>query len=174
MNNVLRSYIVLSWYFFDDILIYSKTWVDHLRHLRVIPDELCRHQLFVKRSKCSFGASSVAYLGHVISATEVAMDAAKVQVIHDWPAPHSPRAVCGFLGLIGYFRKFVHNYGVIAAPLTALLKKEGFTWDKAATTAFAAHKAAVTSAPVLAMPNFAKLFTVECDTSTFGFGAILV
>jgi hypothetical protein len=175
MNDVLlpflRHFVLV---FFDDILIYSTTWADHLRHLRAVLDELRRHQLFVKRTKCSFGASSVVYLGHVISAAGVAMNPAKVQAIREWPAPRSPRAVRGFLGLAKYYRKFVHNYGAIAAPLTALLKKEGFSWDDAATTAFTALKTAVTSAPVLTMPDFAKLFTVECDASTFGFGAVLV
>jgi hypothetical protein len=175
MNDMLRPFLrrfVLV--FFDDILIYSRTWADHLRHLRAILDELRRHHLFVKRTKCSFGASSIAYLGHVISAAGVAMDPAKVQAIHDWPAPRSPWAVRGFLGLAGYYRKFVHNYGAIAAPLTALLKKEGFSWDDTAAAAFTALKAVVTSAPVLAMRDFAKLFAVECDASTFGFGAVLV
>jgi hypothetical protein len=105
MNNVLHPFMCrFVLVFFDDILIYSKTWADHLRHLRTILDELCHHQLFVKRNKCSFGASSVAYLGHVISAVGVAMDPAKVQAIHDWPAPRSARAVRGFLGLAGYYR----------------------------------------------------------------------
>jgi hypothetical protein len=102
------------------------------------------------------------------------MDPAKVQAIHEWPAPRSAWVVRGFLGLAGYYRKFVHNYGAIAAPLTALLKKEGFSWGDAAAAAFTALKAAVTSSPVLAMPDFAKLFTVECDASTLGFGAVLV
>ena len=102
------------------------------------------------------------------------MDPAKVQAIHDWPIPRSPRAVRGFLGLAGYYRKFVHNYGAIAAPLTALLKKEGFTWNDDATAAFSALKAAVTSAPVLALPDFAKPFVVECDASTHGFGTVLI
>jgi hypothetical protein len=174
MNDVLRPFLrrfVLV--FFDDILIYSKSWADHLRHLRAVLDELRRHQLFVKRNKCSFATSSVTYLVHVISAAGVAMDPAKVQAIHDWPAPRLARALQGFLGLVGYYRKFVHNYGAIAAPLTALLK-EGFSWDDAAVAAFTALKAAVTSAPVLAMPDFAKLFTVECDASTHGFGAVLI
>jgi hypothetical protein len=81
--------------------------------------------------------------------------------------------VRGFLSLVGYYRKFVHNYGAIAAPLTALLK-EGFSWDNVAVAAFTTLKAVVTFAHVLAMPDFAKLFTVECDASSFGFGAVLV
>mgnify|MGYP002420028750 CR=1 FL=1 len=101
---------------FDDILIYSKTWADHLRHLRAVLDELRRHQLFVKRSKCTFGAPSVAYLGHIISAAGVAMDPAKVAAIYDWPPPRSVRAVRGFLGLAGYYRRFVNNYDTMAAP----------------------------------------------------------
>jgi hypothetical protein len=157
MNNVLRPFLrrfILV--FFDDIMIYSKTWVDHLRHLRAVLDELRRHQLFVKRNKCSFATSSVAYLAHVISAAGVAMDPAKVQAIHEWPAPRSTRAVRGFLGLAGYYRKFVHNYGAIAAPLPALLKKEGFSWGDAAVAAFTALKAAVTSAPVLAIRSLSS------------------
>ncbi|WVZ84441.1 hypothetical protein U9M48_031473 [Paspalum notatum var. saurae] len=175
MNDVLRPFLrrfVLV--FFDDILIYSKTWADHLRHLRAVLDMLRRHHLFVKRSKCAFAAASVAYLGHVILAAGVAMDPAKVQAILDWPALRSVRAVRSFLGLAGYYRKFVHNYGTMEAPLTALTKKAGFAWDDGATAAFAALKAAVTSAPVLAMPDFAKTFVVECDASSHGFGAVLV
>jgi hypothetical protein len=102
------------------------------------------------------------------------MDPTKVAVIHDWPPPRSVRAVRGFLGLAGYYRRFVHNYGKIAAPLTALLKKDNFIRDDAAKAAFTALKAAITSAPILAMPDFAKLFIVECDVSSSGFGVVLV
>ncbi|WVZ81753.1 LOW QUALITY PROTEIN: hypothetical protein U9M48_029095 [Paspalum notatum var. saurae] len=132
------------------------------------------HILFVKRSKCAFGVSSIAYLGHIISEAGVAMDPGKVQAIHDWPVPRSAQVVRGFLGLAGYYRKFIHNYGFIAAPLTILLKKDGFSWGEEATAAFAALKAAVTTAPVLAVPDFTKPFIVECDASSHGFGAVLI
>ncbi|WVZ80867.1 hypothetical protein U9M48_028309 [Paspalum notatum var. saurae] len=116
----LRRFVLV---FFDDILIYSKSWADHLRHLRAVLTELRHHRLFVKRSKCAFSVTSVSYLGHIISEAGVDMDPAKMQAIHDWPVLRSARAVRGFLGLTGYYRKFVHNYGSIAAPLTTLLKE---------------------------------------------------
>lgn len=117
---------------------------------------LQQHQLFVKKSKCAFAVPSVAYLGHVISASGVAMDPAKVEAVRAWPQPRSARAVRGFLGLAGYYRKFAHGFGVIAAPLTTLLKKEGFSWTEEATSTFTALKASVMLAPVLALPNFTK------------------
>jgi hypothetical protein len=160
--------------FFDDILIYSSSWADHLRHLRAVFTILQQHRLFVKRSKCAFGERSIAYLGHVISEAGVAMDPAKVQAVSAWPQPRSARAVRGFLGLAGYYSKFIQDYGSIAAPLTALLKKDGFSWNDKVVAAFQALKAAVTSAPVLALPDFARPFVVECDASTYGFGAVLI
>jgi hypothetical protein len=175
MNDVLRPF--LCWFvlvFFDDILIYNKTWADYLRHLRGIFSELRQQQLFVKRTKYAFGATSVAYLDHVISEAGVAMDPAKVHAIHEWPAPRSARAVRDFLGLAGYYRKFVHNFGTIVAPLTAVLKKDGFEWFDAAAATFDALKAAASSAPILAMPDFTKPFIVECDALSHGLGTVLV
>jgi hypothetical protein len=102
------------------------------------------------------------------------MDPTKVEAVRDWPQPQSARAIRGFLGLAGYYRKFVHGFGVIAAPLTVLLKKEGFSWTEEATKAFTTLKTAVTSAPVLALPDFNKQFIVECDASTHHFGTVLI
>lgn len=92
----------------------------------------------------------------------------------DWPQPRSARVVCGFLGLAGYYRKFVQHYGAIAAQLTALFKKEGFSWNDATTEAFRALKIVVTSAPVVVLPDFMQSFIVECDASTHGFGVVLL
>jgi hypothetical protein len=115
MNDVLRPYLrrfVLV--FFDDILIYSSSWAEHLQHISIVLNELRAHQLHLKRSKCSFRAPSVAYQGHVISEAGVAMDADKVAAVSAWPQPRSARGLRGFLGLAGYYRKFIRDFGLIA------------------------------------------------------------
>jgi hypothetical protein len=115
MNDVLRPYLrrfVLV--FFDDILIYSSSWAEHLQHISIVLNEPRAHQLHLKRSKCSFRAPSVAYQGHVISEAGVAMDADKVAAVSAWPQPRSARGLRGFLGLAGYYRKFIRDFGLIA------------------------------------------------------------
>jgi hypothetical protein len=124
MNDVLKPFIrkfVLV--FFDDILIFSNTWTEHLQHVKQVFQMLREHKLFLKQSKCSFGKESVAYLGHVITAAGVAMDPAKIAAVETWPHPRTLRALWGFLGLTGYYRKFIAGYGEIAAPLTVLMKE---------------------------------------------------
>ncbi|WVZ83259.1 hypothetical protein U9M48_030425 [Paspalum notatum var. saurae] len=171
MNEVLRPFLrrfVLV--FFDDIVIYSSTWSEHLQHVRAVFQALRAHSLVLKRSKCHFG---ITYLGHLISSNRVAMDAGKVRAMLDWPDPCSVRALRGFLGLAGYYRMYVRDYGAIAAPLTQLLRKEAFAWSPEATDAFQQLKTALTTAPVLALPDFTKPFIVECDASGAGCGAVL-
>jgi hypothetical protein len=130
MNDVLRPYLRrFALVFFDDILIYSSSWAEHLQHLAITLKAIRDHHLHLKRSKFSFGAASVAYLGHVISAAGVAMDADKVAAVESWPELCSARALRGFLGLTGYYRKFIREFGVIAAPLTRLLRRDAFAWD---------------------------------------------
>jgi hypothetical protein len=174
MNDVLHPFLrrfVLV--FFDDILIYNTSWSEHLQHVGLVFTALRAHDLFLKRSKCSFGTPSVAYLDHVISADGVAMDSDKVAAVASWPLSRSPRGVRGFLGLAGYYRKFIRDFGSIAAPLTCLLWKEALVWTIEADEAFVALKRALSSAPVLQMPDFARQFVVDCDASGTGFGAIL-
>jgi hypothetical protein len=101
------------------------------------------------------------------------MDVSKVQAITDWPRPRSVRALRGFLGLAGYYRRFISNFGSLAAPLTSLLKRDAFQWSPAADQAFLALKQALTGAPVLTLPDFDRPFIVECDASGSGIGAVL-
>jgi hypothetical protein len=117
---------------------------------------------------------SISYLGHIISVAGVAMDPAKVQAVRDWPTPRLVHAVRNFLSLAGYYCKFVRDYGTIAAPLMALLKKEGFLWSSDATEAFDALKEAIIVVPVLALLELDRSFVVECDASTHGFGTVLL
>ena len=174
MNDVLwpflRRFVLV---FFDDILIYSSSWSKHLQHVGLVFSALRAHGLYLKASKCSFGALSVNYLGHVISADGVAMDSDKVAAIAAWRTPRSPWGVRGFLGLAGYYRKFIHDFGSIAAPLTCLLRKKAFAWTPEAAEAFDALKRALSSASVLQMPDFTREFVIDCDASGAGFGVVL-
>jgi hypothetical protein len=124
MNHVFHPFLhhfVLV--FFDDILIYRKTWTNHLTHVDRVLHLLSQHQLFLKQSKFAFGASKVEYLGHLVGKDGFRVVPKKIEAIQDWPHLKTLKSLCGFLGLIGYYCKFVKNYGKIAAPLTALLKK---------------------------------------------------
>ena len=118
MNDILGRYLrnfVLV--FFDDILIYSKTWEEHLQHIRQVLALLQLNSVFLKKSKCSFGQTKVGYLGHIISDQGVIVDPEKIEAITSWPQPVTVKQLKGFLGLAGYYRKFIKNYGAIAKPL---------------------------------------------------------
>jgi hypothetical protein len=175
MNHVfhpfLRHFVLV---FFDDILIYRKTWTDHLTHVDQVLHLLSQHQLFLKQSKCAFGASEVEYLGHLVGKDGVRVDPKKIEAMQDWPHPKTLKILHGFLGLTGYYRKFVKNYGKIAAPLTALLKKNSFTWTPATAQAFQTLNMAMCTTPVLALPDFTKTFVLECDASGKGIGVVLM
>jgi hypothetical protein len=137
---------------------------------QALMNELQHHQLFLKKSKCFFGARSIGYLGHMISVKGVSMDQDKVSVVLTWPMPMSVQA---FLGLVGYYRCFIWDYGAIAWPLTKLLCKDGFWWLLKADAAFHALQQALTTAPVMRLPDFDKEFIIECNASGTGFSAVL-
>jgi hypothetical protein len=159
--------------FFDDILVYSDTWDNHLLHLDWVLQLLCQDHWQVKLSKCSFAKQKIAYLGHVISKDGVSTDPTKVEAVSSWPTHQNAKELHGFLGLFGYYRKFVKNFGIIAKPLTNLLKKHIiFVWTEEHTLAFSLLKTA--RAPVLALPNFTHPFAIETDASGSGVGAVLL
>ena len=157
----LRKFVLV---FFDDILEYSRTTEEHQHHLYHVLSTLENHQLFANGNKCHFGKSSVEYLGHIISSEGVAADNNKIQVMLNWP-PLSLTALSGFLGLTGYYHRFVANYGSIAVPLTELLKKYNFHWGPQVETAFQTLKTAISKILVLALPDFTKSFIVETEAS---------
>ncbi|XP_035546571.1 uncharacterized protein LOC118348625 [Juglans regia] len=156
MNHVFRHFLrkfVLV--FFDDILVYNQDFGEHLEHLK-------------------FGVTEVDYLEHIISEDGVKADPTKISSMLDWHVPKTVKALRGFLGLTGYYRKFIKNYGSIAAPLTLLLKKNSFVWSLEVEVAFKELKYVVASPPVLRLPDFSKEFTIECDASGVGLGAVLM
>ncbi|PNX92431.1 Ty3/gypsy retrotransposon protein, partial [Trifolium pratense] len=169
-QHALRKYVLV---FFDDILIYSSNWQEHLHHLDTVLTVLQDNTLYVKLSKCSFGVLEIEYLGHVVTGQGVSMDKDKVQAVVNWPTPSNVKQLRGFLGLTGYYRRFIKSYAKIASPLTDLLKKEAYQWTEQAEVAFHQLKNAITTAPVLILPNFKEPFILETDASGIGIGAVL-
>lgn len=168
----LRRFAIV---FFDDILVYSRTYEEHLSHLAQVFQWLAADQWRLKLSKCTFAQRSIAYLGHIISEQGLSTNPAKIQAIMDWPPPKSVKELRGFLGLASYYRKFVKFFGIMAKPLTELLKKEAiFIWTSVQDAAFSALKSALCSSPVLALPDFTQPFHIETDASGTGVGAVLM
>jgi len=123
--------------------------------------------------KCAFGWQELEYLGCIITPNGVKVDQEKIQAMLNWSRPTNIFELRGFLGLTGYYRKFLRNYRVLARPLTILLKKGQFCWNDEAEAAFADLKNAMTSTPTLIMPNFDEPFIIESDASGDGIGAVL-
>ena len=137
MNSVLDHFLrKFAMVFIDDILIYSASWEEHMKHVRMVFEKLKEHQFYLKKSKCVFGRTQLTYLGHVISQRGVSTDPAKTLAMERWPIPTSISELRGFLGLTGYYRRFVKGYGVIAKPLTKLLQHKEFQWTDQAEMAF--------------------------------------
>ncbi|XP_071918723.1 uncharacterized mitochondrial protein AtMg00860-like [Coffea arabica] len=170
-QNQLKKFVLV---FFDDILVYSSSLQEHLKHVVEVLNILREQQLYAKRSKCAFAQTHVEYLGHIITAEGVKADPRKIEGMMKWPKLENVKQLRGFLGLTGYYRRFVKGYGSIARPLTALLKKGSFQWGTEAEKAFQKLKGAMCDIPVLALPNFTQPFVIETDACYNGIGAVLV
>ena len=174
MNDVLRpfsgKFVVV---YFDDILIYSRTATKHKRHLQAVCAKLQVEKLFANVAKGAFLRPSIAFLEFIVFAAGIAVDPGKTAAIHDWPTPSSPFEVPSFHGLAQFYCRFVKNFSSLAAPLTDLLKSTRFELSASANRAFQQIKVAFTTAPVLRLPNFDKLFDVATDASGLGIGAVL-
>ena len=160
--------------FIDDILIYSSTAEEH-EHLRVVLEKLRQNQLYAKFSKCDFWLEKVAFLGHVLTAEGVAVDPTKIEAVKGWEQPRNVTDIYGFLGLAGYYRRFIENFSKIAKPMTNLLKKTNeFEWTPGCEHSFQTLKWKLTTTPVLALPDIQKDFVVYYDASRQGLGCVLM
>lgn len=176
MNRVCKPYLdKFVIVFIDDILIYSKNEKEHEEHLRKILELLKEEKLYAKFSKCEFWIPTVQFLGHVIDSQGIHVDPAKIESIKDWATPTTPTEIRQFLGLAGYYRRFIEGFSKIAKPLTKLTQKNiKFEWGDKAEEAFQLLKDKLCSAPILALPDGSEDFVVYCDASHKGLGAVLM
>ena len=170
--------------YLDDIVVFSRSFEEHLTRLEAVFQRLHQAGLKLKTSKCHFFKQSIKYLGHIISAKGVHTDPDKISTVRDWPVPISAKELLSFLGFVGYYRRFIRNFSQIARPLyevtTGVPSKRnkikicpGFRWGPEQEDAFKKLKDLVTSAPVLAFANFNKPFILHTDASAESLGACL-
>ncbi|GAU28976.1 hypothetical protein TSUD_391740, partial [Trifolium subterraneum] len=176
MNRIFQPYLdKFVVIFIDDILIHSKDPQEHAEHLRIVLNILREKQLYAEFSKCEFWLSEVKFLGHVISQGGVSVDPSKVEVVLNWERPRSVSEVRSFLGLAGYYRRFILGFSGIALPLTRLTRKgAAFVWDELCENSFNLLKQKLTSALVLVIPDPDKKYVVYCDASNKGLGCVLM
>lgn len=175
MDDVLRGLDAFALVYLDDILIFSDTEEDHSRHLDAVLARLAEHKLYAGKDKCAFALREVDFLGHVVGADGIKTDPAKVSAVRDWPQPRNVRDVRSFLGLTGFYRRFIKDYARVALPLTTLTRQDvPFSWGEDEQTAFDTLKTLLTEAPVLVAPNPDLHYTVYTDASDFAAGAVLM
>jgi hypothetical protein len=170
-NKKLRKHLLVL---FDDLLIYRRTWEEHIQHVEQILAIMEDQSLYAKESKCEFGMTEVLYLGHIIGVKGVQVHQDKIQAILDGPTPKTLTELKGFLGICCYCRRFVKGFSQLCAPLTDLTKKGAFKWSSEAQLAFDKMKKVMSTCRVLALLDFDQLFTLECDASRDGIGALLM
>ncbi|KAD6795956.1 hypothetical protein E3N88_06852 [Mikania micrantha] len=171
-HDFLDKFVIV---FIDDILVYSKSKEDHEEHLRTVLEILRQKKLYAKFSKCDFWLDKVAFLGHVISAEGIMMDPSKVEAITKWPTPTSVTEIRSFLGLAGYYRRFVEGFSKIVLPLTQLLRKGvKYSWNDEREKSFQELKKRLVSAPILSLPSGTGGYQIYSDASKKGLGCVLM
>ncbi|KAI3754605.1 hypothetical protein L1987_54392 [Smallanthus sonchifolius] len=176
MNRVCTPYLdKFVIFFIDDILIYSKSIAEHEEHLCLVLDLLKKEQLYAKFSKCEFWLKEVQFLGHIVNEKGIHVDPAKIEAVKNWQAPKTPTEVRSFLGLAGYYRRFIANFSKIVVPLTALNHKgKPYEWGPKQEEAFQTLKQKLCEAPILTLPDGTEDFVVYCDASHLGLGCFLM
>ncbi|KAI3819335.1 hypothetical protein L1987_13162 [Smallanthus sonchifolius] len=176
MNRVCKPYLdKFVIVFINDILIYSKSKVEHEEHLHLVLDLLKKEKLYAKFSKCEFWLKKVQFLGHIVNEKGIHVDPAKIEAVKNWQAPKTPTEVRSFLGLAGYYRRFIANFSKIAVPLTALTHKgKPYEWGQKQEEAFQTLKQKLCEAPILTLPDGTEDFVVYCDASHLGLGCVLM
>ena len=176
MNRVFKPYLdKFVIVFIDDILIYSRSKEEHEQHLRVILELLRQEKLYAKLSKCEFWLQEVQFLGHIVNHQGIQVDPSKIEAIKNWQVPKSPREIRQFLGLAGYYRRFIENFSSIAQPLTLLTQKDrAYEWGEEQEMAFRTLKKKLCEAPILSLPDGTDEMVVYCDASRKGLGCVLM
>jgi hypothetical protein len=176
MNKVFMEYLdKFMVVFIDDILIFSKNEEENDEHLRLVLQKLRENQLYVKLNKCEFWLKEVSFLGHIISEGGISIDPSKVKDVLSWKTPQNVSDIRSFLGLAGYYRRFIEGFSKISKPMTELLAKgKTFEWTPRCETSFQELKKRLTTAPVLTMPNIEEPFSIYYDTSGQGLECVLM
>ncbi|KAK8759335.1 hypothetical protein V5799_003032 [Amblyomma americanum] len=176
MDKVLRGQEEFALPYLDDVAIFSASWSEHMAHLRAVLTRLREAGLTVKAPKCQLAQAEVVYLGHVIGQGRRRPSEIKVAAVRDFPQPRTKTDIRSFLGVAGYYQRYIPRYSDIAAPLTDALRKtepQTVVWSETKERAFSALKSALTSQPVLRSPDYTKGFVVQCDASERGMGVVL-
>ncbi|GJZ26502.1 putative reverse transcriptase domain-containing protein, partial [Tanacetum coccineum] len=176
MNRVCKPYLdKFVIVFIDDILIYSHNKEEHANHLRIILELLKKEKLYAKFSKCDFWIRIVQFLGHLIDSQGLHVDPAKIKAVKNWASPTTPTEIRQFLGLAGYYRRFIKEFSKIAKSLTELTQKnKKYIWGEDQESAFQLLKQKLCEALILALPEGNDDFVVYCDASHQGLGAVLM
>jgi hypothetical protein len=160
--------------YLDDIIIFAKTLEEHGAKFNRLMQRLEKANLTLEPQKCSFLKKEAAYLGHVVGNRQLKPDPTKLEALRKYPIPTNPKKVKQFLGLAGYYRRFILGYAKIALPLTKLLRKTvDFHWGEEQQKAFETLREALCAEPVLQSPDFSQPFIVTTDASDYALGAVL-